>query len=131
MQVSASTPSNPTASGPVSSQRLARGDFVGLGVALGVACWLAFANLGAQALWQDEAQSALLSRTTLEHGIPLGSDGLNFFSQEMGVEYDDAHRWRWHTWLHFYLVAGSFALFGESTAAARVPAAPSSGGWAG
>lgn len=123
MQVSASTPSNSTASGSASSSRLARADFVGLGVALAVASWLAFANLGAQALWQDEAQSALLSRTTLEHGIPLGSDGLNFFSQEMGVEYDDAHRWRWHTWLHFYLVAGSFALFGESTAAARAPAA--------
>jgi len=94
-----------------------------LALALSLGAVLAFANLDAQLLWQDEAQSALLARTTLEHAIPLGTDGRNFFSQELGAEYDDAHRWRWHTWLHFYLVAGSFALFGEGTSAARWPAA--------
>ncbi|MEE2665829.1 MAG: glycosyltransferase family 39 protein [Myxococcota bacterium] len=98
-------------------------DRVLLALALALGALLAFANLDAQLLWQDEAQSALLARTTLEHGIPLGTDGRNFFSQELGAEYDEAHRWRWHTWLHLYLVAGSFALFGESTSAARWPAA--------
>lgn len=88
-----------------------------------IAAVLAFANLDAQLLWQDEAQSALLARTTLEHGVPLGTDGRNFFSQELGAEYDAEYRWRWHTWLHLYAVAGSFALFGESTQAARWPAA--------
>ena len=94
-----------------------------LALALALATWLAFANLSSQVLWQDEAQSALLARTALSHGVPLGTDGRNFFSQELGAEYDEAYRWRWHTWLHFYLVAGSFALFGESTASARWPGA--------
>lgn len=94
-----------------------------LGLALVLAAFLAFANLSSQVLWQDEAQSALLARTTLANGIPLGTDGRNFFSQELGAEYDDQHRWRWHTWLHFYLVAGAFGLFGESTSSARWPAA--------
>ena len=98
-------------------------DRVLLALALTLATWLAFANLSSQVLWQDEAQSALLARATLTHGVPLGTDGRNFFSQELGAEYDEAHRWRWHTWLHFYLVAGSFGLFGESTASARWPGA--------
>jgi hypothetical protein len=94
-----------------------------LAAAVAIAAGLAFANLDAQLLWQDEAQSALLARSTLEHGIPLGTDGRNSFSQELGAEYDATYRWRWHTWLHFYLVAASFALFGEGTASARWPAA--------
>ena len=94
-----------------------------LAVGIIAAATLSFTNLDAQFLWQDEAQSALLARTTLASGIPLGTDGRNFFSQELGAEYDDAYRWRWHTWLHLYLVAGSFAVFGESTQAARWPAA--------
>jgi hypothetical protein len=93
-----------------------------------VACLLAalsgallLANLGNQYLWQDEAQTALLARTILAHGIPLGTDGTNHFSQELGVEYGADGVWRWHTWLSFYLVAGAFALFGETTFAARLP----------
>ncbi len=80
-----------------------------------------FMNLDASVLWQDEAQTAVVSRTILEHGIPLGTDGLNFFSQEYGAEYAEGYVWRWHTWLPFYFVAGSFALFGETTWAARAP----------
>jgi 4-amino-4-deoxy-L-arabinose transferase-like glycosyltransferase len=80
-----------------------------------------FMNLDASVLWQDEAQTAVVSRTILEHGIPLGTDGVNFFSQEYGAEYADGYVWRWHTWLPFYFVAGSFALFGETTWAARFP----------
>jgi 4-amino-4-deoxy-L-arabinose transferase-like glycosyltransferase len=94
-----------------------------LASAIVLAVVLAFANLDAQLLWQDEAQSALLARSVLAEGVPLGTDGRNFFSQELGAEYDHAHRWRWHTWLHLYLVAGSFAVFGESTQSARWPAA--------
>lgn len=91
--------------------------------ALGLGAWLALANLDGQLLWQDEAQSALLARTTLATGIPHGFDGANSLSQELGVEVDEHGRWRWHTWLHFYLVAASFALLGETTTAARLPAA--------
>jgi hypothetical protein len=82
---------------------------------------LLFANLGNHFLWQDEAQTALLARSVLAHGVPLGFDGTNSFSQELGAEYGPDGLWRWHTWLSFYAVAASFALFGESTGAARLP----------
>jgi 4-amino-4-deoxy-L-arabinose transferase-like glycosyltransferase len=94
-----------------------------MGVALLFAVGLAFTNLSSQVLWQDEAQSALLGRTTLANGVPLGTDGQNSLSQELGAEFDETYRWRWHPWLHFYLVAGSFGLFGESTSSARWPGA--------
>jgi 4-amino-4-deoxy-L-arabinose transferase-like glycosyltransferase len=90
--------------------------------ALAVAAGLIFLlNLGNHYLWQDEAQTALLAQTVLDRGMPYGTDGKNFFSQELGVEYGENHIWKWHTWLPFYLVAGSFALLGETTFAARLP----------
>jgi 4-amino-4-deoxy-L-arabinose transferase-like glycosyltransferase len=82
---------------------------------------LLLANLGNQYLWQDEAQTALLARTVLSAGVPLGYDGRNHFSQELGVEYGEDGIWKWHTWLSFYLVAGFFALLGPGTFSARLP----------
>lgn len=82
---------------------------------------LLFTNLGNHYLWQDEAQTALLGRSVLEHGLPYGFDGVNSFSQEFGAEFGEDYIWKWHTWLPFYLVAASFKLFGESTLAARLP----------
>ena len=91
-------------------------------VALGLlAGGLMLTNLGNHHLWQDEAQTALIARTVLADGIPRGTDGVNYFSQELGVEYGDDYVWKWHTWLSFYLVAASFALLGETTLAARLP----------
>lgn len=78
-------------------------------------------NLGNQYLWQDEAQTALISKTILTSGIPLGFDGKNSFSQEQGADYGSNYVWRWHTWLQFYAVAGAFKLFGVNTFAARLP----------
>lgn len=86
-----------------------------------LACVPFVANLGDQSLWQDEAQTALLARSVLEHGKPLGTDGRNFFSQELGAEYGPGYIWRWHTWLPFYVLAGAFAVLGESTFSARLP----------
>jgi 4-amino-4-deoxy-L-arabinose transferase-like glycosyltransferase len=88
---------------------------------LAVAATFLFARLGQRYLWQDEAQTALLSRTVLEHGVALGTDGRNFFSQEVGAEYGAHYLWRWHTWLPFYVTAGSFRLLGVTTLAARLP----------
>ena len=92
-----------------------------LGLILLAACVLILTNLGNQSLWQDEAQTALISRTVQTHGIPMGYDGRNFFSQELGAEYDEHGRWRWHTWLPFYLLAAFFTVLGESTFVARLP----------
>jgi len=78
-------------------------------------------NLGNSFLWQDEAQTAVVARTILSDGVPRGTDGLNFFSQEQGREYGPNHLWKWHTWLAFYLTAASFLALGETTTAARLP----------
>jgi 4-amino-4-deoxy-L-arabinose transferase-like glycosyltransferase len=92
-----------------------------LAVLVVVALAVMLPNLGNQYLWQDEAQTALISRTVIEHGVPLGYDGRNHFSQEMGAEYGPDYVWRFHNWLPFYLLASFFALFGESTFVARLP----------
>jgi hypothetical protein len=87
----------------------------------GVAAALVLPDLGDPHLWQDEAQTAVLAVTILDHGVPLGFDGRNHFSQELGKEYADNGVWRWHTWLSFYATAASLALFGRTTFAARLP----------
>ncbi len=78
-------------------------------------------GLGNQFLWQDEAQTALIAGTVLTGGIPLGYDGKNFFSQELGREYSENYIWRWQPWLPFYVLAAFFAILGKSTFAARLP----------
>lgn len=98
-----------------------RGPALAFALLVGVAATFLFARLGQRYLWQDEAQTALLSRTVLDHGVPLGSDGRNFFSQELGAEYGTHYLWRWHTWLPFYLTAASFRVLGLTSLAARLP----------
>jgi hypothetical protein len=89
-------------------------------IALGSMCLL-LANLGNQFLWEDEAQTALVSKTILTEGVPRGYDGKNFFSQEGGAEYGDNYLWRWHTWLPFYVLAGFYKVFGVTTFVSRLP----------
>ena len=78
-------------------------------------------NLGNHYLWQDEAETALVGRTILEHGVPLGYDGKNYFSQSGEADYGENYVWKRHSWLQFYTVAASFALLGTNTLAARLP----------
>jgi len=80
-----------------------------------------FMDLSDSMLWQDEAQTALISQTILHDGTPKGYDGINFLSQESGAEYGDNYTYKWHTWLPFYVVAAFFKLFGASTFTARLP----------
>lgn len=89
-------------------------------IAFGSLCLL-IANLGNQFLWQDEAQTALISKTILTDGVPRGYDGKNFFSQEGGAEYGNNYLWRWHTWLPFYVLAGFYKIFGVTTFVSRLP----------
>ncbi len=86
-----------------------------------IASCLHICNLGNHYLWQDEAQTALISKTILTEGVPRGFDGTNYFSQEEGAEYGENYIWKWHTWLPFYIVAAFFKLFGISTFVARLP----------
>jgi hypothetical protein len=98
-----------------------RGDALAIAGFAALAAVLLVATLGNQYLWEDEAQTALLARSILAHGIPYGTDGVHSFSQEQGAELGPGGVWRWHTWLSFYAVALSFALLGESAFAARLP----------
>jgi len=113
--VAAPRPGEPHAGGDARAAR------IGIAACTLLAALLVLPNLGNQYLWQDEAQTALVADTIRSHGVPRGSDGRNFFSQELGKEYGEGLLWRWHTWLSFYAVAGSFAALGKSTFAARLP----------
>lgn len=89
--------------------------------AAALAALLLFPNLDRSYLWQDEAQHALLARTILEHGVPMGRDGLNSLSQEQGKDIGPDGTFRYHPWLPFYIAAAGFAVLGESTWTARLP----------
>lgn len=94
--------------------------WAGAGI-LALASVLVFVRLDQRLLWIDEAETALLGRSVLVHGVPVAFDGRNLISQEVGREFGPSYVWRWTPWLEKYLVAGSFALFGESTWTARLP----------
>jgi 4-amino-4-deoxy-L-arabinose transferase-like glycosyltransferase len=83
--------------------------------------WLFLANLGDQLLWDDEAQTALIAKTVLTHGVPMARDDKNSFSQESGREYGRNYIYRWHTWFPFYLLAGTFSILGVDQWTARLP----------
>ena len=87
-------------------------------------CLLLFPRLGDRALWQDEAETALLARSVLEHGIPWARDGDLLVSSSPGEHREfqaPDYTWRWTPWLQFYAAAASFALLGEGAATARLP----------
>ena len=76
---------------------------------------LLFPNLGNRFLWQDEAETALLARSVVQHGYPLAHDGQRTISDQPGSpDVNDAGVWIWTPWLQLYPVAASFALLGES-----------------
>jgi 4-amino-4-deoxy-L-arabinose transferase-like glycosyltransferase len=82
---------------------------------------LCFGNLGGRGLWQDEAETAMLARRALAHGVPLADDGVNAVSVELGRDRGADGVWNWSPWLPIYAEAASFRLFGESETAARLP----------
>jgi hypothetical protein len=86
-----------------------------------VSALLIFSALDHRVLWMDEAETALLGRSILDHGVPTTFDGRNLVSQEVGQEYGSNYVWRWTPWLDKYLAAGAFAVLGESTFSARFP----------
>jgi len=95
-------------------------EYLCIGILLLAASVLLLANVGNIYLCGDEAQNALLAKTTLAHGIPLASDGRNYFSNERG-ECTKNYIWIWQPWFPYYLLAGFFAVFGASTFTARLP----------
>src|SRR3989338_1541923 len=88
-----------------------------LAVAAGLLLW----NLGNGYLWQDEAETAVLARNTLQFGYPRAFDGRQWVEIEAWFGYGPGQAWIYSPWIQFYLLAGVFALLGESTWAARLP----------
>ena len=80
--------------------------------------FLLFWNLGNQFLWYDEAQTALLGRSVLEHGYPKALMG-DFLIPTDEV-YGPRQAYLAQPWLQNYVCALSFLLFGESNTSARV-----------
>lgn len=95
-----------------------------LGAILAFASFLILWNLGRDALWTDEAESACLSKAILEHGLPVAFDGENYVSQWVVAfreDFNDDLVWVLTPWLQLYVAAGSFAILGPTTWAARLP----------
>lgn len=84
---------------------------------------LIFSNLGVRALWQDEAETALVARQIVKSGVwlPYASDEQGPISQDWNYQFSVSPLWRWHPWLQFYLTAFSFKMLGISSLTARLP----------
>ena len=83
---------------------------------------LLLTNLGNIYLWQDEAETALLSQRLGQYGLPLAYDGRNLIRQApMDVQYTEDWVWVYHPWMPFLFTALSFTLLGPTTFAARLP----------
>ena len=96
-------------------------EYICIALILALASVLLLSNLGNTYMWQDEAQTALIAKTILSHGVPLGTDGRNSFSQEGGLQCGKNGLWLWQPWFALYLLAGFFAAFGASAFTARLP----------
>jgi len=83
--------------------------------------WLLGWNLGARALWSDEAETALLAQGVQRTGWPCIDDRAGWIVARAmhWVNADDV--WTWTPWLDEYVTAASFALFGPSGTSARAP----------
>src|SRR3990172_11633055 len=78
-------------------------------------------GLGSTYLWQDEAQTALLARSVLRHGVPMVGEGPESLSARAGEDAGPGGVYLQIAWLQAYVAAAGFALFGESAWAARAP----------
>lgn len=82
---------------------------------------LLFPNLGTTYFWQDESETAMLSKNILQYGYPSAWDGKNLVTIQNGRDFNEQYIWTWHPWLQHYITALSFILFGISTFSARLP----------
>ena len=94
--------------------------FWALAVPVLIAAVLIFWDLGGPSFWGDEADCALLARNILRFGLPVAYDGHYLIETEKTI-YAPGYLWNQHPWAAHYLCAASFAAFGESNFAARLP----------
>src|SRR5262252_3985014 len=87
-----------------------------------------FADLGRDYLWEDEGDTAALASNILKFGVPKAWDGAAFLdSDDHGGRLNRDLIMVTHPWVQYYLAAGSFLIFGQSTFTARFPFAMA--GW--
>jgi hypothetical protein len=77
-------------------------------------------------LWEDEGDTAVYARTILHFGVPRAWDGRNFIDSDDGLRVAPRALGQdlvmvGTPWLPYYMAAASFAIFGESEWAARLP----------
>jgi 4-amino-4-deoxy-L-arabinose transferase-like glycosyltransferase len=74
-------------------------------------------------LWQDEAETAIVSRHLLAYGLPLSTDGKDWVQQagQPFIEFTSDYVWIYHSWLQYGITAVAFAVLGPTTLAARLP----------
>jgi 4-amino-4-deoxy-L-arabinose transferase-like glycosyltransferase len=87
---------------------------------------LVLVDLGGPLLWEDEGDTAVYARTILQFGVPRAWDGRNFIDSDDGLRVAPRALGQdlvmvGTPWLPYYVTAASFALFGESEWAARLP----------
>jgi len=97
-----------------------------LAALLAVAALLLLADLGGPRLWEDESDTALFARSIARHGLPLAWDGRTFVDSDDGLRVVPRALGQplvmvGTPWLPYYAAAASFAVFGESEWAARLP----------
>jgi 4-amino-4-deoxy-L-arabinose transferase-like glycosyltransferase len=92
-----------------------------------LAASLLFTGLGRDYLWEDEGDTAVLAHNILREGIPVAWDGVSFMDADYGQRLKFGFVMVSHPWLQYYAAAASFALFGESPWAARLPFAIAGG----
>ena len=90
------------------------------------AALLVLVDLGGPLLWEDEGDTAVYARTILHFGVPRAWDGRNFIDSDDGLRVAPRALGQdlvmvGTPWLPYYVTAASFALFGESEWAARLP----------
>jgi 4-amino-4-deoxy-L-arabinose transferase-like glycosyltransferase len=92
-----------------------------LAVILVLASALVFTNLGRDFLWEDEGDTAVLASTILKEGVPKAWDGVTFTESDHGRRLTDELVMVSHPWAQYYVTAASFAVFGRTAFAARLP----------
>ncbi|MFL6584507.1 MAG: glycosyltransferase family 39 protein [Chthoniobacterales bacterium] len=92
-----------------------------LAVLAAIALPLIFARLGAECLWEDEGDTAVLASSIVKSGIPKAWDGVTFTDSDRGERVNGAMVMVSHPWAQYYLAAASFAVFGENAFTARLP----------
>lgn len=86
-----------------------------------VMAFLIFADINNTLLWKDEAITANIGYNTLKYGYPKIWDGINLISSTDGNSFNQYLISSNYEWLQFYICALSFAIFGKTTFAARLP----------